>query len=300
MNVYSIIKEKFKDDAVLNLNAKEITSYKTGGKIEVVVYPRNVEDLVWLFEFIKKENINYFICGNCSNILLSDEGFKGVFIKTDKFKNIFKNKNKIFVSCGYDWDRFIEFSVLNSLKGLEKTSYIPGTVGGAVRMNAGAFGEETFDRLINVLVLDIQKGAVKRIEKKEIKYGYRRVDNFENYFIIEAGFEFEYGNKENLFEIRNDVIKRRKEKQPLEYPSAGSVFKRPEGNYASKLIDDCGLKGFRIGGAMVSTKHAGFIINYDNATSTDIYSLIMKVREEVYKKTGIKLELEQIIVGEFN
>ncbi len=295
----NILKRRFNENVLLEVSAKDITSYKVGGIIDAIVYPRNIEEILWIFEFIRKESIDYFICGNATNILVSDDGFRGVFIKTDKFKNIFKNENKISISSGYEWDKFIEFCVLNSLKGFERTSYIPGTVGGAVRMNAGAFEQETFDRLLNVLVYDIKSGDLKKIEKKEIKYGYRRVEGFDNYFIIEAEFELECGDKKELLEIRNEIIRRRKEKQPVEYPSAGSVFKRPNNNYASKLIDECGLKGLRIGGAMVSTKHAGFIINYDNAKASDIYNLIMKVKEEVYKKTNVVLELEQILVGRF-
>jgi UDP-N-acetylmuramate dehydrogenase len=149
------------------------------------------------------------------------------------------------------------------------------------------------------MVLNTENLKIEELHKENISYSYRYVSGIEKFLIISAKFKFSKGKKEELKKIREEIIRQRKEKQPLDYPSAGSVFKRPKGDYASRLIDICGLKGTRIGGAMVSEKHAGFIINYDNATSTDIYKLILKVKDEVYKKTGISLELEQILVGEF-
>lgn len=280
------------------VSAKDITSYKTGGIIDIIIYPSKVDDLVKIFDFINKNSINYFIAGNCTNILVSDYGFRGVFIKTDEFKKIRINNTKIYVECGVLWDDMIRICVEKNLAGLEKTSDIPGSVGGAVRMNAGAFGQECFDCLNSFNVFDLKTHWFKKINKIDIKYGYRYVEGIERYFIIDAEFEFRKSDC-NLLSIREDIINKRKEKQPLDYPSAGSVFKRPVNNYASKLIEECGLKGLRVGGAMVSTKHAGFIINYDNASSSDIYNLIITIKEEVYKKTNILLELEQILVGKF-
>ena len=299
MNPYEAIKEKFNKRAVLNVSAKEITSYKTGGVIDLIVYPKNIDEIVFILDFIKKKNLNYFICGNATNILVSDKGFRGIFIKTDFLKKIIIKEDRIIAECGVLWDKMIEISVLNGLWGLEKTSYIPGSVGGAIRMNAGAFGEETFDKLEKINAIDLKTLEVKEILKLDIKYGYRYVEGIENYFILSGEFAFEKKDSKELKNIRDEIIRRRIEKQPLEYPSAGSVFKRPPNNYASKLIEECGLKGMKVGGAMVSEKHAGFIINTGNATSSDIYKLISLVREKVYQKTGILLELEQILVGEF-
>lgn len=298
MNAYEIIKSKFKENVLLEVWAKDITSYKTGGIIDLIVYPTNQEDVKWLFKFLKDNSINYFICGNATNILVSDDGFRGVFIKTDKFNQIKINNNYVLADCGFKWDKMIEICVEKGLGGLEKTSYIPGSVGGAVKMNAGAFEQETFDRIVSITTLNIS-GELKKIYKSDIEYGYRTVKGIENSFILNAEFKFELSDAYALKSIREDIIRRRKEKQPLEYPSAGSVFKRPAGNYASKLIDETGLKGFRIGDAEISLKHCGFIINRGNASSSDIYKLINKVKEEVYKKTGINLELEQILVGKF-
>ncbi|HOJ86612.1 MAG TPA: UDP-N-acetylmuramate dehydrogenase [Elusimicrobiales bacterium] len=299
MNSYELIKSRFQKRALTGVLAREITSYKTGGEIDLIVYPQTQEEIVWLFDILVKRNIDYFICGNATNILVSDDGFRGVFIKTDMLNKINTKDNEISVDCGFKWDNMIEICVNKGLAGLEKTSYIPGTVGGAVKMNAGAFEQETFDKLISFSVLDIKNGDVKKIEKSNINYGYRKVEGIEKCFIFNALFKFDYGDANELKKIREEIIIKRKIKQPLDYPSAGSVFKRPQNNYASKLIDECGLKGLRIGDAEVSTKHCGFIINKGNAKSSDIYNLILKIKEEVYKKTSIDLELEQIIVGKF-
>jgi UDP-N-acetylmuramate dehydrogenase len=299
MKAYEIIKNKLGDRVFTDFPAKDITSYKTGGAIDLLVYPKSKDELVFIFDVIKKENLNYFISGNATNILVSDKGFRGIFIKTDLFKKIIIKENRIIAECGVLWDKMIEISVLNGLCGLEKTSYIPGSVGGTIRMNAGAFGQETFDRLEKFNVVDLKTMELKEIFKSNIKYGYRYVEGIENYFILSGEFVFEKKDPKELKNIRDEIIKKRIEKQPLEYPSAGSVFKRPPNDYASRLIEECGLKGIKVGGAMVSEKHAGFIINTGNATSCDIYKLINLVREKVYQKTGILLELEQILVGEF-
>ncbi len=299
MNSYELIKSRFQKRALSGVLAREITSYKTGGEIDLIVYPQTQEEIVWLFDILVKRNIDYFICGNATNILVSDDGFRGVFIKTDMLNKINMKDNEVFVDCGFKWDNMIKICVNKGLSGLEKTSYIPGTVGGAVKMNAGAFEQETFDKLISFSVLDIKKGYIRKIERSNINYGYRKVYGIDGCFIFNALFRFDYGNINELKKIREEIINKRKTKQPLDYPSAGSVFKRPQNNYASKLIDECGLKGFRIGDAEVSTKHCGFIINKGNAKSSDIYNLILKIKEEVYKKTSVELELEQIIVGKF-
>jgi len=299
MKKYEEILKTFRNKCFQYILASTLTTYKTGGVIDIVFYPENIKDISSILPILKRNNIDFFILGKGSNILVSDKGFRGVFILTEKLNKIEISENIISADSGVLWDYMIEKSVNLGLAGLEKTSYIPGSVGGAIRMNAGAFGQETFDKLYSFKVIDLNNLDIKDIKKEELDYGYRYVKGIENYFIISGKFSFDYGLKEDLIEIRREIINKRKEKQPLEYPSAGSVFKRPENDYASKLIDICGLKGLKFGGAMVSEKHAGFIVNYDNATSSDIYNLIMKVKEEVFKKTGIELQLEQILVGEF-
>lgn len=291
------IKRNFK--VSFNVKAKDFSSYKTGGVISAVVYPVSVDDVLNLLDLLKTHNISYFICGRATNILVSDCGFDGVFIKTDEMKNYSFEDKYLEASCGCLLDDIIKESISRGLGGLERLSYIPGSVGGAVRMNAGAFESDVFDKLEYFDAVNIKKLKVERICKKDIKYGYRYVEGIENYFITSAFFALDKKDKESLEKIRDEIISKRISKQPLEFPSAGSVFKRPKGTYASKLIDECGLKGFSVGGAKVSEKHAGFIINTGNATSSDIYKLINIVKNEVYKKTGIILELEQILVGRF-
>lgn len=300
MDKYIEIKKRFDGRFIEDEFAKEFTSYKVGGKIDLVVYPENIDDIIWLFNFIKKTGMDYFISGNSSNILVSDNGFQGIFIKTERLKKVEVDELIIKAQSGFLWDDMIKIAVARGLDGLVKTSYIPGSVGGAIRMNAGAFGEEAFDLLEYIEVIDLKTLEFKTLKKKDIVYGYRYVKEIENFFILSAEFMFRKSDKEELLKLRNEIINRRIEKQPLDYPSAGSVFKRPKDNYASRLIDECGLKGLSVGGAMVSKKHSGFIINYDNATASDIYRLIKKVREIVFQKTGITLELEQILVGDFD
>ncbi len=298
-NVLLKIEEKFGDIALFNIKASEFTSYKTGGFIGAVVYPKSVDDVLNLLDFLKKTEINYFICGRATNILVSDDGFDGVFIKTDRMNGYDFTDNFLKASSGCLLDEIIKESILKGLGGIERLSYIPGSIGGAVRMNAGAFESDIFDKLEYFDAINIKNLNVERKYKRDIKYGYRYVDGVENYFIISAFFILDKKDREVLQRIRDDIVSRRILKQPLDWPSAGSVFKRPQGYYASKLIDECGLKGFSVGGAKISEKHAGFIINTGNATSSDIYKLINIVRDKVYKKTGIMLELEQILVGKF-
>ncbi|MCX7641865.1 MAG: UDP-N-acetylmuramate dehydrogenase [Elusimicrobiales bacterium] len=296
---YLEIREKFGNKVFLDFAACEFTSYKTGGLIKVLFYPENSKDIIDMLDFIKTKKINYFICGRATNILVSDLGYDGVFIKTDKINSFSFDNNILKADAGCLLDEIIVNCVEKSLSGLEKLSYIPGSVGGAIKMNAGAFGCEIFDRLeyfdcINTLTFEFERKF-----KRDIKYGYRYVESIDDLIILNAVFSLDKGDVVFLKNIRNEIIRKRESTQPLDYPSAGSVFKRPKGDYASRLIDISGLKGKRYGGACVSEKHAGFIINLGNATSSDIYSLIKIIRDEVFKKTGIKLELEQILVGEF-
>lgn len=299
-DLYCKILEKFGDIVKFNVKASSFSSYKTGGNIDAIFYPNNLSDVLGILYFLKTNNIDFFICGRATNILVSDKGFEGVFIKTDNINEIeFLDELTISVSCGFLLDKLVDLTVKKGLKGLERLSWIPGSVGGAIKMNAGAFESETFDRLEYFEVVDILDLSFKRIYKKDVRYGYRYVEGIEKYFIIKGVFVLEKCDYQFLKGIREDIINKRIQKQPLDYPSAGSVFKRPNGDYASRLIDSCGLRGKRIGGAMVSEKHAGFIVNCGNATSSDIYNLITYVKDEVYKRTGVLLELEQILVGKF-
>ena len=295
---YPAIKKKFSFKCLLDIPAKKITSYKIGGPIDFLAYPENSEDLKALLSFCSKEKIPVIVLGRATNVLIGDKGIRGIVISTDNLYKIETLGDIADVQAGVLWDDFIKLSVERGLGGLEKTSGIPGSVGGAVFMNAGAFGQEVFDRIIGFKAMD-SSGNVSDIKKDDVRHSYRKVEGLENLIILSAKFLLEKSEPKELSSLREDILRKRVEKQPLDFPSAGSVFKRPEKDYASRLIDVCGLKGFKIGGAKVSSKHAGFIINTDNATAEDVRILMEKIKAEVKKKTGIELELEQILMGEF-
>ncbi len=299
MNIdYSSIKERFSFDCLLNVSAKEFTSYRIGGQIELLAYPETEDEFKSFIRYCHSEKLPINILGRATNVLISDKGVCGIVVSTDKLKKIEMSNKAFSVGAGVLWDDFVLLTVNEGLSGLEKTSGIPGSVGGAVFMNAGAFGQEVFDRIEGLKVMDLS-GKVSFLKKEDIKYFYRKVEGLENLIILSAVFLLEESDKKELLKIRKDILSQREEKQPLDYPSAGSVFKRPKDDYASRLIDSCGLKGLRIGGAEVSIKHAGFIINKGNATAEDVFELMNKIKAEVKKKTQITLELEQILMGEW-
>ena len=300
MNIdYPSIKERFSFDCELNVPAKKITSYRIGGKIYFLAYPGTEDEFKSFITYCHKEKLPVTVLGRATNVLISDKGIRGVVVSTDKLKKIEISNNAVSVGAGVLWDDFVLVTVKEGFGGLEKTSGIPGSVGGAAKMNAGAFGQEVFNRLKGLKVMDAS-GKISFFKKADINYAYRKVESLKNLIVLAAVFLFEKTDKKELLEVRKNILSQRDEKQPLDYPSAGSVFKRPEDDYASRLIDSCGLKGLRIGGAEVSTKHAGFIINKGNATANDVFELMNKIRSEVEKKTRIKLELEQILIGEWD
>ena len=236
--------------------------------------------------------------GRGSNVLVSDRGLPGVTVLTERLAKMEVSGDTITAQAGVLWDSLALLSVERGLSGLEKTSGIPGSVGGALRMNAGAFGQEAYDRLEYLEGFTVS-GSPVRLEKRNMTYGYRHVDGIDGLILVAAAFSFTQGDKSVLLQDRSFILAAREARQPLDYPSAGSVFKRPPGDYASRLIDAAGLKGLKIGGAEVSAKHAGFIINSGGATASDIRALMGEVRAQVLTKTGVTLELEQILLGEF-
>jgi len=295
---YSALKNKYGDFCLFGEPAVNFTTYRAGGRAEALVKPGTAEDLAWLQEWCRANGAPLLVLGRGSNVLVSDRGLPGVTALTERLARVEVKGEIIEAQAGALWDEVARLSAENGLSGFEKTSGIPGSVGGAVRMNAGAFGQETFDRLVSVQVLG-QDGAVLTLQKRDLKYGYRRVEGLAGRAVLSASFSFDAGDRGVLIQDRSCVLAARSAKQPLEFPSAGSVFKRPQGDYASRLIDAAGLKGFKLGGAEVSAKHAGFIVNSGGATAADIYALMREVRERVKAKTGVQLELEQILLGEF-
>lgn len=281
-----------------NVSLKDYTSYKTGGPAKYFAEPCSTSQLKSVLEYAENNEINYEVIGGGSNLLVSDEGYDGLIICTDKLNRYIVNYGKGILQCGagVSLAEFVLYAVNHGLKGIENMAGIPGTTGGAVKMNAGAYGTEVKDVLINAVVMD-NKGKIEILSNEDICFGYRISKGIGNRIVLEGEFKLENGNADELFEVRKQILEKRREKQPLHKPSCGSVFKRPEGNYAGTLIESCGLKGFRIGGAVVSEKHANFILNEDNAKSSDIKSIIDHVIYTVNKKTGITLEPEVRMIG---
>ena len=294
------LKEFFSEENCLfNEKMSVHTTYRTGGLAEVYVYPQTQEEWSFVLKLARTENIPLHIIGFGSNILVSQHGIGGIVCSTKKMDHISVNGQTITAQAGASLDKVCALACKAGLAGMEKLSGIPGSVGGAVYMNAGAFGQETFDTLDYFDVIDFE-GRPATLLKSDVTYGYRHVDGIQNCIILSAGFKLQKGNYTDLIAARNSVQQNRMDKQPLEFPSAGSVFKRPANDYASRLIDQTGLRGLSVGGAKVSEKHAGFIVNFNRATPQDIKTLIDRVREEVKAKFGVELELEQILWGKFD
>jgi UDP-N-acetylmuramate dehydrogenase len=281
------------------------TTFKIGGNADVFITPEKVEQVEEVVRLLAQENHPFYVIGNGSNLLVSDEGYRGVIIQLfDKFNryeflhdscNSAADKNNqvyVKVQSGIMLGRLGKEMAGYSLAGFEFATGIPGTLGGAVTMNAGAYGGEMKDVLIKATVLD-RSGNLLEFTKEELELGYRTsVISQKGYIVLEVVIALKPGNKQEIMDTIKDLAARRMEKQPLEYPSAGSTFKRPEGYFAGKLISDAGLKGFQVGGAQVSQKHAGFVINAKNATAADVIGLTEEVSNIVYERYGVKLELE--------
>lgn len=281
---------------VENFELKNITSFKTGGKVRYYFIPDSKETLKKL---LKSCNLEIFVLGNATNVLVSDKGFNGIIVNLKGFANYISCKgNKIITGASVNLDTLIKFAIDNSLKGLERLSGIPGTVGGALYMNAGAFGKEIGDMVEYVKVLSF-KGREKIFYKEQIDFSYREAIPLNKYIILECGLKLYKSNKKQILKIQKEILKRREMRQPLEYPSAGSIFKRAGNRFAGELIEKAGCKGVKIGDAMVSEKHANFIINIGNASSQDIYKLIKEVQSRVYKRFKIKLQPEIKFLGKF-
>lgn len=283
-----------------NAPMSRYTSFKTGGNAKLLIKPDSFETLASLIKYCSEHNIKPFIIGNGSNLLVSDNGFDGVILKigTDLSKIELLDDETIFCSAGATMKSLCTFAYENSLSGLEFAYGIPGNLGGAVYMNAGAYGGEMKDVLYSCTHID-ENGNIGVLSKEQLDLGYRRSAYTDNgYTIISAILKLKKGDKAEIKEAMNDKLRRRREKQPLEFPSAGSTFKRPEGYFAGALIEDCNLKGYTVGGAQVSEKHAGFVINRGGATSTDILNLIKHIQNTVFEKHGVKLETEVKIIGE--
>ena len=282
----------------VNADLKNYNTYKVSGKAKYLIDVKDEESLVNLIDELNKNNIKYFLLGNGSNIIFPEDEFDGVIIRLSELNVIDIDDDEVYVGAGVMLPKLVNETVNNCLTGLEWASGIPGTLGGSVVSNAGAYLCDIFTYIISVKVLT-KDGEVKILKKDEIKHAYRYSmfkDN-KDLIILGATLKLSKGNSDESLTIMKNRLERRISSQPLEYPSAGSVFRNPEGDHAGRLIEECGLKGKTIGGAMVSKKHANFIINYNNATSSDIRNLIKLVHDTVLEKTKVDLVLEQELVS---
>lgn len=278
---------------------KRHTSFRAGGPADWYVAPENADELTAVCRACQKAGSRFYVIGNGSNLLVSDEGFCGVIISTEKFGKLEVTGKNLKAGAGVLLSKAASAALKAGLSGLEFAAGIPGSIGGAVVMNAGAYGSEMKDVLKSVTVLD-PDGNVLTLDTKELELGYRTsIVPKKGYVVLEALFSLEFENTEIIRQKMEELAGKRKEKQPLEYPSAGSTFKRPEGYFAGRLIEDAGLKGFCVGGAAVSEKHAGFVINKDNATASDIYRLCEEVKRRVKEYSGVTLEMEVKLLGQF-
>ncbi len=282
-----------KNRILINESMKKHTSYNVGGQADIMIKPANVTELIEVIKTFRTNNFPYIVLGRGSNILINDEGIRGAVIKLGSdFANIKVDKNFVRAESGISLRHLADFCANKGLGGLEFAHGIPGTLGGAVCMNAGAYGGEMKQVITKVKLLDNDLNIIE-LSSKEMDFGYRTsIVQKNNYIVLEAEFELENKPTQEILDTMKELMARRKAKQPLNYPSCGSVFKRPEGYYAGGLIEESGLKGMAYGGAMVSDKHAGFIVNTGTATAKDIITLIQIVQKCVFDLKGVRLERE--------
>ena len=279
---------------------KKHTTFRVGGNADYFVMPQNAEEVKKIVTLCKDAEVPYYILGNGSNLLVGDRGYRGVIIQIYKAMNDIQIEgDRVKVQAGALLSRVGTATLEAELTGFEFAAGIPGTVGGAVVMNAGAYGGEMKDIIVNATVLT-QDGDIITINKEDLELGYRTsVIAKKGYVVLEAEYQLQPGEREAIRARMDELKCQRVTKQPLEYPSAGSTFKRPEGYFAGKLIQDAGLRGFQVGGAQVSEKHCGFVINKDQATAADIRELMRQVSDKVMQEFGVKLEPEVKTLGEF-
>lgn len=303
MNQYKLFKETFKEfykeeSIIIDAEMKNYVHFRVGGPADILLLPESKEQVIKTIEICKNNNIPFYVVGNGSNLLVRDGGIRGVVIKLNEVNNVTVDGDIVEAESGAMLKAVSDSAIQASLTGFEFACGIPGTVGGAVFMNAGAYNGEVSNVIESAEVADCD-GNIITLNKEQLELGYRSsIVMKKGFIVLSAKFRLQKGNDGNIKKTVEDLTFKRESKQPLEYPSAGSTFKRPDGYFAGKLIQDAGLKGYRIGGAAVSEKHSGFVINKDGATAKDILDLIQHIQEEVKKQFGVELHPEVRIIGE--
>lgn len=302
--MYNLLVDILGEDNVIENEPMSLhTTFRIGGLAKLFATVYSEEELIKVIELLEENNEPYFILGNGSNILVGDKGYNGVIIQlAGAFDTVYIKDENIIAGSGAMLSVVARKAYDESLTGMEFASGIPGTIGGAIVMNAGAYGGEMTDIVNKVRIMFIEEGKadIKTVDVSGMEFGYRTsILKKKNGIVLDVKISLSKGNKEDIKSVMDDLNGKRREKQPLEYPSAGSTFKRPEGYFAAKLIEDSGLKGFKVGTAMVSDKHAGFVVNTGGAKAMEVRELMDKVTDKVKKDTGVTLEPEVIFLGEF-
>jgi len=296
--IYEILTKDIPNSEVyLDETMSKHTSFKIGGNADIYVKVKNVEDIQYIINYVKDNNIPLTILGNGSNLLVRDNGIRGITMQID-LQEILVEGTKVIAGAGVKLGVLATAILKNELTGFEFAAGIPGTIGGAVKMNAGAYGSE-FMNVITKVTYITRDGIIEEISKEDLDFSYRhsRFSDTDE-IILSATLKLEKGNPEEIKDKMNELLVARKTKQPLELPSAGSTFKRGSDFYASRIIEEAGLKGYKIGGAQISEKHSGFVVNVGNATAQDVIDLTDHVKKVIFEKFGKKIELEVEIVGE--
>ena len=299
--IYELLTNEIKEGIVkIDESMKKHTNFKIGGNADIFVIAKNIEEIKYIIKFSKENSIPLTILGNGSNVLVSDKGIRGIVLQIGlkEIKVEKKESALIEVDAGVMLGTLAQVLLKQSISGFEFAAGIPGSIGGAIRMNAGAYGGEMKDIIKNVTVLN-EKGEINILTNKECEFSYRhsRFTNSKE-IVIKVTLELPFGNEAEIKEKMDEYAQSRKEKQPLNLPSAGSTFKRGADFITAKLIDECGLKGYTSGDAQVSTLHAGFVVNLGNATAQDVLNVVNHVKQVVLEKTGKQIELEVELLGE--
>ena len=277
---------------------RQFTSIKVGGPADSLFFPKDVDELRKLVRYARRKSIPFFIIGKGTNLVVRDKGVRGWVISlTQGMKKIQLNGEVVEAEAGLPLQRLVQFTIQKGLTGLEPFFGIPGTVGGGLAMNAGAWGAELKDVLHSITLMK-EDGEVVERSRPRLKFSYRRLDVPSSWIILKGRFQMKKGKKEEILERVKSYSEMRKRTQPLDYPSAGSIFKNPKEGPAGKWIEEVGLKGFRMGQAMISDRHANFIINLGKATAEEVIDLMELVEKKIYEKKGISLEREVEVVGE--